>query len=435
MILGICDLPDVLKVMQIVKYVITILKISVPVLLLVTGALTYMNAMKSGDADIAGANKIFIKKVIASILIFLVPTFVGIVVKISGENGYKNCLDMATSEGIVVAYNKYAQKMVDAALNSLNESDYNLALNYINSNITDESSKNQLLGQMSNIKGAVETNLLIAGLDSKNYRERIKEIEEAIANTTDPEIKAKLEEKLQEKKETIRGYVGDYPIVPFDEDDQYKGLKVLHDESLADMLKRNGSSIEELNDKIATAVELAGPHTREGTVAAAITLIGVVSDYGYKIPYRWGGKRYDVGADGNWGKVLPHNGSCSSYVERGYAETDAECQARHKWSGLDCSGFVNWSIVQSLQKHTPQGETNGGKSISLGSNTKDHAVCEIGDALTCPGHIVLVVGLDDENNRYIIAEESSNMEIRSVNYDGSRGGTHYTCVKLDHNYE
>lgn len=58
----------------------------------------------------------------------------------------------------------------------------------------------------------------------------------------------------------------------------------------------------------------------------------------------------------------------------------------------------------------------------MNSSTANKAVCQIGDALGTTGHIVLVVGLDDEKGRYIIAEESSGLEIRSVNYDGTRSG-------------
>ena len=99
---------------------------------------------------------------------------------------------------------------------------------------------------------------------------------------------------------------------------------------------------------------------------------------------------------------------------------------------MDCSGFVNWAIVQGTQKEQWQSETNRGTKIKLGDSTADHAVCDIGDALETDGHIVLVVGLDDENNRYIIAEESSGLEIDSKPYHGEHGA--YWCEKLDHNY-
>ena len=63
MILGICDNPDILNVMRIIDIVITIIKIVVPILLIISGMITYMNAVKDNEA-ISKTNNLFVKKII-----------------------------------------------------------------------------------------------------------------------------------------------------------------------------------------------------------------------------------------------------------------------------------------------------------------------------------------------------------------------------------
>ena len=80
MILGICDNPDILNVMRIIDIVITIIKIVVPILLIISGMITYKNAVRDNEA-ISKANNLFVKKIIAAVLIFFIPTFVNISAK------------------------------------------------------------------------------------------------------------------------------------------------------------------------------------------------------------------------------------------------------------------------------------------------------------------------------------------------------------------
>ena len=49
MILSVCDIPEVLKVMRIVNIIITIIRIAVPILLIVSSMISYMNAIKDND--------------------------------------------------------------------------------------------------------------------------------------------------------------------------------------------------------------------------------------------------------------------------------------------------------------------------------------------------------------------------------------------------
>lgn len=193
MILSICSNGDVLKVLRIVKIVIEIICISVPVFLLVTGSLTYLNAMKSKDIDIAGSNKIIIRKVIASILVFLVPLFVSIILNIAsnGDNNYKECLDMATPDGIKSAYKSKARESIDKAKSSMNRNDYANAA--IEVSKTDD---DNLRKELNELDYYIDISEAIDNLKNNYNEEDKKKIIDAINKINNSEIKNKLLDKL-----------------------------------------------------------------------------------------------------------------------------------------------------------------------------------------------------------------------------------------------
>lgn len=176
-----------------------------------------------------------------------------------------------------------------------------------------------------------------------------------------------------------------------------ESTSILH-EPLDEFLEKNGSSLEEFNELIADNVDDAGWGTRAGVVAAAVTLIGELGDnYGVKIPYYWGGGHYDGvvdGALGYWGST-----QCHTYAN----------DQHYNYCGFDCSGFVPWAIK------------NGGfkKGVDLANNFQNmpnarkvqlnnDPQLQPGDLLESSGHIVLVVGVDEESKQYICAEAMGN---------------------------
>ncbi len=104
MILSICDLPDVVKVMKIVKIVITIIRIVVPILLIVSVMIDLVKAVT--NAELNKITKPMVNKVIAAILVFLIPTFVRLIANIVGvSTEYEKCLGDLTVETTNLAYN------------------------------------------------------------------------------------------------------------------------------------------------------------------------------------------------------------------------------------------------------------------------------------------------------------------------------------------
>lgn len=178
-----------------------------------------------------------------------------------------------------------------------------------------------------------------------------------------------------------------------------EGHTILH-EPLSQFLTRKGTSIEEFNELITKNVNKAGFGTRAGVVAAAVTLIGELGDnYGVKVPYYWGGGHADgvkIGAVDYWGS----DDKCTTYANN----------QTYDYCGLDCSGFVPWAIknggftmAQMLASDFQY--IKGARRVSLRAN---EAVLLPGDLLESEGHIVLVVGVDEEAKQYICAEAAGN---------------------------
>lgn len=429
MILGICDNPDILKVLSLVKILISAIKIVVPILLIVNTTITFTKAVYSDKEDVFKAKNVLIYRCIAAAAIFFVPTFVSIIINLTATDGseLKACMNAATPAGISQAYSNRAEKYVANARNTLSSNDYFNAITAIN-NVDDNELKNRLNSELTETKKYIDIMSEINNLAQDYDYKKLKSIKEKIDAVPDEKIKEKLTTKFDEIKEMLFAFIGDYPIVPFGEHELYTGLKTYKGDSLDNLLKKNGSSAEELNEKIKMAVEYYGVGTRKATVAAAITLIGSVAETGYQLPYFWGGKWAKIGVNPNWGTPRLAT-SCNEHYFDTQEEIDA-CIQRNQYWAMDCSGFVNWSVIQGVQEVRSQQSTNGGTTIRMNSSTANHAVCDIGDALGTPGHIVLVVGLDDENKRYIIAEESMGLELDDVPYSGQLGQGYY-CIKID----
>ena len=146
------------------------------------------------------------------------------------------------------------------------------------------------------------------------------------------------------------------------------------------------------NEMIGQAVADAGPGTRAGVVAYASSLIGILDrQHGYRIPYHWGrgfpghsAKPTDY-AFGGWGR--PYR-SCPSGAPRCY-----------DYDGMDCSSFVPIAIYNGGYNYGSGGATSLKNRYSMGksSNLRPLSSCNAqpGDVLWHPGHIMLIVGVNN----------------------------------------
>lgn len=133
LIQSICSVPEVLELMRVINIVILIIKIVVPIILILTGMITFMQSIKVGDEDLLSkAKKSFITKCIAAICVFMIPTLVNVLVTISDPNNeYRDCLSTSSST-IDDSYEKRAEELLSKAETSKKIEDYSNAVNAVN---------------------------------------------------------------------------------------------------------------------------------------------------------------------------------------------------------------------------------------------------------------------------------------------------------------
>ena len=411
MVLGICSAPEVLEVMRIVKIVITIIKIVVPILLIIFGMITYVRAITDSDNDnIAKANKTIVNMFIAAVAIFLVPTIVGFVFDVAGanSNGVIDCFYNADKEGIINGY-------IARIETSFSKVDYDKAKRYIDNLDDDDPDKAVFQQKISRYKEYVDLVSDIESLNKNNFSSKAKSIKERISAIKDPEVKEKINKLYEKTIKDRKLNVSNYPISP--SDSLYSNLKDLEGKSIADLLNENGSSVSELNEKIKNAVTVNGVGTREATVAAAMTLIGTLADYGYKLPYYWGGKHVKLGINEDWGTKTEGSESPGKNI--------------YYYNSLDCTGFFDWAVSQGMQK-AAYNWYDDHPIVELKGKTS--AVCKIGDAISIKTHITLIVGVN--SNNYVVAESTGldGVVISNMPFNGYRDGNQYYCESLSDKY-
>ena len=158
-ILSICDNPDVLQVMRIINIVITIIKIAVPILLIIFIMIELIGAV-ADEEKFKKVTSGAVKKFIAALLIFLIPTFVQvIVVNVVGSNEtneeYKNCLKDLSVEQINKIYEKNALEAIVKAESTNNYSDYSNAV-LLTHKIPDKEVRTEYLNRLSAVKAKID---------------------------------------------------------------------------------------------------------------------------------------------------------------------------------------------------------------------------------------------------------------------------------------
>jgi hypothetical protein len=188
-----------------------------------------------------------------------------------------------------------------------------------------------------------------------------------------------------------------------------------------------------LDEILAYRIEEAGYGTRAGAVAAARFL---TLEFPYRISYRWESGRLNntgrhyVDGEGRW----YHKGM---YLDKSkYENLEASLFGPAMWgckmisyeddppyfkpgvkypNGLDCSGFVSWSLLNGGFDVGDRGAgelASDGQLTDLGEFTRvtssliKSGKIKVGDLFNFSGHISILVG-QDENN-YYIAESLNN---------------------------
>ena len=202
---------------------------------------------------------------------------------------------------------------------------------------------------------------------------------------------------------------------------------------------------KELDDILEYKINNAGYKTRAGAVAAARFL---TLEFQYRVPYYY-----------ETGRIKYENASCNmSNINT--REIDGEGRYYHKglylsnskkelitlsregpatWgcyirnlenepqygftvgvkvpNGLDCSGFVTWALKNAGFEPGDIGAgedptrdcqcTDLGKFVTLDANLLNSGKVKTGDLINWWGHIAMIIGIDEDNDTYYIAESLS----------------------------
>ena len=88
----ICKERPMMAIMSITKLVLQVIRILVPIALIVLGSIDIGKAVVAGDEKkIKEAQKPFVKRIIAAVIVFLIPWLVDIIMGLVGSKDYQTC--------------------------------------------------------------------------------------------------------------------------------------------------------------------------------------------------------------------------------------------------------------------------------------------------------------------------------------------------------
>lgn len=152
---------------------------------------------------------------------------------------------------------------------------------------------------------------------------------------------------------------------------------------LEQFLIQNGTNIKNYNDYIFQNVKKNGIGTREGVVAAAVSLFSYLDKFGYRPRYSYGGCHTPQGIYGVPSAMGSPGGS------------------------FDCSSFVSWAIFNGGFRLNPTNDTGCASLGTRHSRSDTNFVGKPGDLIWTPQppHITMIVGVTE--NEYYVAEAAS----------------------------
>ncbi len=196
MFMSLCGTAEVLNVIRIIKIFITIIKIVVPILLIVSAMTTYLKAVTSGDLQ--KSNKALLNKVLAGVIIFLVPTVVSVIINVAWTDSEVNqCLVNATSENIAQVRINHTHDLIDRLEKNLTSSNYNSALSSTKK-IKDSDIKEELTEKIKSYEKYVALSKEIDDLAQNYNRSKYKELHSTIANIEIENIRNNFLERIEE---------------------------------------------------------------------------------------------------------------------------------------------------------------------------------------------------------------------------------------------
>lgn len=156
-IMSVCEEPTILEVIRIIVLFINIIKVVVPIILIIVLMIRLTSAITNNKEDVLeSVKRTAPKNIVAAILIFLVPTMVNLIGKITFPNSdYAKCISGITIDKVRESYNNKAEKLVKEAEESKNINDYTNAKSYL-INIKDQETRKELEERLELVKSDID---------------------------------------------------------------------------------------------------------------------------------------------------------------------------------------------------------------------------------------------------------------------------------------
>jgi len=191
-LLDVCSSPEVLLIIRMVRNIINIIRIAVPILLIISLMYGFIRPIVSANDELNKELSRGVKKIIAAILVFFIPTFINILLSIAGAKniGVAECFNNATTQNITQAYLKKAQEYISIANKTISRADYNKAASEV-SNVS---------AQITKLTG--DENIT----DIPKLKNQLKTVEAKVVKKEEEIKKAKEEEEKRKEEERKKQY-------------------------------------------------------------------------------------------------------------------------------------------------------------------------------------------------------------------------------------
>ena len=158
MVLNVCNDPQFLEIMVIVKRIINIIKVFAPIVLIIMMMVDIIKSVTAGNAEgISKSMRQIPNRLLAAAMIFLVPTILEFTLNFVDDSfEYAACITNADYEIIQVLYTNNADNYVIKVEQSLNEGDLASARYAVNL-LTDESLKISYNARLDKVAKKIES--------------------------------------------------------------------------------------------------------------------------------------------------------------------------------------------------------------------------------------------------------------------------------------
>lgn len=409
-----CQREEITRVLHLIALLINIVRVAVPIILIISAMIKLTSAITKNDG-LDKVKGVLITNIVAAILIFLVPTFVSIIAKLTGsyellQACFKLSESPTSTPGSSGGNNSGSSKSNLPSITSITHKGAYVIVNaksgktgdivgYYFSGVNKEPSLNDDKWILKS------TNKLEIVKLPGTYYVYVKDKSNFISKPAN--LKITFEEL--------------YKDGPRSRDDKIPAING----EIDGVLKSKGDSKANLDDMMAWSVKSAGLFTKEGVATAGIAAASYLhGKHNLHISYVCNiycfGQRYNVhfGSNPSWGHVIQLkeiSQKTTNYKtgETIYPRQEAQSMGiknycKGLYGGLDCQSFFGWAVhnggFKAENTHGSYIGKNKAKEVSCGKSCSKAQVQDlllqlvIGDELFNDAHVMMFLGFYDDNN-------------------------------------